>query len=111
MSGPTPPPRARLPLGLLALALALASLGPACSASAELACEDEQCPSGQVCGATGCEGITPPDPTTTDLGRYTSTALTADKRLVAATYDAAGGNLVVAREQADGALALEIVDG
>lgn len=112
MSGPTPPPRARPPHRLaLAVALLLITAAAACSSGAEVTCRDERCPAGEVCGASGCEAATPPDTTTTDLGRYTSTALTPDGRLVAATYDAAGGNLVVAREQADRSLALEIVDG
>jgi len=73
-------------------------------------CSDDTCPSGQVCGAGGCEPLAPPS-ATGDLGRFTSVTLTAEGRRVIATYDATHTNLVLAIERSDGALDKRIVDG
>jgi len=93
-------------LGLVAAAAWCAS----CAADRGVACQDASCPAGYVCGATGCERVTPPV-TTGDLGRFTSTALASDGRLLVATYDQTHGDLVVSVEQPDGHDVLQPVDG
>ena len=81
-----------------------------CGAGAGVACEEEACPAGWTCGVAGCEPL-PTNPTTGALGRYTSTGLLSDGRLVVASYDQTHGNLVVSVEAEDGTERTRPVDG
>ncbi len=94
----------------LGLVLASAAWCASCGGDSAASCEDAACPAGWVCGAKGCEPL-PPAPSTGDLGRFTSSALTSDGRLLVATYDETHGNLIVSAEQEDGRDALQPVDG
>ncbi|TNF30242.1 MAG: hypothetical protein EP329_13930 [Deltaproteobacteria bacterium] len=94
----------------LGLALASVVWFAGCGGESAGVCDDSACPAGWVCGENGCEPTANPT-TTGDLGRFTSTALTSDGRLLVSTYDQTHKNLVVSVEQADGHDELQPIDG
>lgn len=98
---------------MLVVGVASVAAAVGCGEGAEVTpgtCHDDACPAGHVCGATGCEPITAPT-VMGDLGRFTSTALLSDRRLVVATYDTTHKNLVVSVERPDGSEFVRPVDG
>lgn len=95
----------------LALVALLAGGGSGCSETVEGSCEDESCPEGHRCGSDDrCEPIATPT-RIGDLGRFSALARRPNGALVAATYDATHGSLVLVEAGATGQAQSRVIDG